>query len=128
MTAMIRNLGKMSSIGILEPLTDESERVCEQLRNEQALKDARIHPFNVLIALKQYATGHGDKGSLKWEPVSMVQSALDDAFYKSFKVKYISGDSCRGGTGCMSRLPPPPPQGPVIHQLYCLQNHKNIQD
>lgn len=86
MTAMIRNLGKMSSIGVIDPLTDEAAIVCNQLRDEKVLKDARIHPFNVLVALKQYASGHGDKGSLKWEPNSMIQSALDDAFYKSFKV------------------------------------------
>jgi len=87
MTAMIRNLGKMSSIGLLEPLTDEAGTVCKQLGDEKALKDARIHPFNVLVALKQYAAGHGERGRRKWRANARILLALDDAFYKSFKVK-----------------------------------------
>ncbi|XP_031560908.1 60 kDa SS-A/Ro ribonucleoprotein-like [Actinia tenebrosa] len=85
MTAMIRNLGKMTSIGILEPLTDEADKVTTKLRDMEALKAARIHPFNVLVALKLYGQGHGDKGKLSWEPNSMISSALDDAYYLSFK-------------------------------------------
>lgn len=87
MTAMIRNLGKMTSIGILDPLTDEAEKVTEKLKDVDTLKGARIHPFNVLVALKLYGQGHGDKGKLKWEPNSMISSALDEAYYLSFKVK-----------------------------------------
>ncbi|EDO47247.1 predicted protein [Nematostella vectensis] len=85
MTAMIRNLGKMTAIKVLEPLSDEAGKVCDMLRNEKSLKDARIHPFNVLLALHQYKKGHGDKGKLKWEPNAAVVSALDAAFYLSFK-------------------------------------------
>jgi 60 kDa SS-A/Ro ribonucleoprotein len=94
MTAMIRNLGKMTSIDILQPLTDEAGKVTEKLRDEKALKDARIHPFGVLVAMKTYNQGHGDKGKLKWEANSMISSALNDAFYLSFKVKYGNDKPC----------------------------------
>lgn len=48
------------------------------------LKKARIHPFSVLLALKTYQSGHGDKGKLQWNPVQQVVNALDSAFYASF--------------------------------------------
>ena len=51
------------------------------------LPRARIHPFNVLVALKTYESGHGEKGKLKWEVNQSVVSALDAAFYMSFKVR-----------------------------------------
>lgn len=90
MTAMIRNLGKMSSIGLLKPLSQHASMVCERLRDETMLKKARIHPFNVLLALKTYQQGHGDKGKLSWEVNQAIVGALNDAFYLSFKVSYYT--------------------------------------
>ena len=86
MTAMIRNLGKMTSIGLLKPLSSHASIVCKRLQDETLLKKARIHPFNVLVALKTYGNGKGDKGKLKWEVNQTIARALDDAFYTSFKV------------------------------------------
>lgn len=86
MTAMIRNLGKMSAIGLLKPLSSHAALVCQRLHDESMLKKARIHPFNVLVALKTYQNGHGDRGKLKWDVNQSIVQALDDAFYMSFKV------------------------------------------
>jgi len=36
------------------------------------------------VAQKIYAQGHGDKGALKWSPVSEIVDALDEAFYATF--------------------------------------------
>ena len=47
---------------------------------------ARIHPFNVLVALKTYQSGHGEKGKLRWTVNSAICDALEEAFYSSFKV------------------------------------------
>ena len=85
MTAMIRNLGKMTSLGLLGPFSDAKREIVRKLRDETALKHARIHPLAVLVAQKVYAQGHGDKGALKWSPVSAVVDALDDAFYATFQ-------------------------------------------
>lgn len=85
MTAMIRNLGKMSSIGLLKPLSSHASLVCSRLREESLLRKARIHPFNVLVALKTYEKGKGDKGKLKWEANQSIVEALDNAFYMTFK-------------------------------------------
>jgi 60 kDa SS-A/Ro ribonucleoprotein len=85
MTAMIRNLGKMSSIGLLKTnLSDEVKHVVANLTNPNALKKARVHPISLLVALKTYEKGHGDKGSLAWKPVSHIVDALNDAFYMAF--------------------------------------------
>jgi len=84
LTAMIRNLGKMSSIGVLRPNTKHTKMVCDQLRDKEALAKQRIHPFNVLLALTTYSAGKGVKGSLQWNPVSQVCDALEDAYDASF--------------------------------------------
>lgn len=87
MTAMIRNLGKMTAIELLKPLSSHSALVCQRLRDETLLRKARIHPFNVLVALKTYENGRGEKGKLSWQVNQTIVQALDDAFYMSFKVK-----------------------------------------
>ena len=92
MTAMIRNLGKMSSVGLFED-TDEHPgekfalKIAAQLTNEELLKTARIHPFKILLALEVYRRGEGDKGSNKWEQNKHILTALDKAFYLAFKVR-----------------------------------------
>jgi len=85
MTAMIRNLGKMTSLGLLGPFSDAKRLIVRKLRDETALKRARIHPLAILVAQKIYAQGHGDSGSLKWSPVGGVVDALDEAFYATFQ-------------------------------------------
>lgn len=85
MTAMIRNLGKMTSLGLLAPFSDAKRLIIRKLRDETALKQARIHPLVVLVAQKIYAQGHGEKGALKWSPVPAVVDALDEAFYATFQ-------------------------------------------
>uniref|UniRef100_A0A8C4VXT2 Ro60, Y RNA binding protein n=1 Tax=Gopherus evgoodei TaxID=1825980 RepID=A0A8C4VXT2_9SAUR len=85
-TAMLRNLGKMTANSVLEPASPEVAIVCERLRNEKLLKKARIHPFHVLVALKTYKTGHGNQGKLRWLPDKDILEALDVSFYKTFKV------------------------------------------
>lgn len=86
MTALIRNLNKMTAIGLLNENNEQVRLVCEKLCNADLLEKARIHPFSVLLALKQYESGHGDKGSLTWKPNAKIKDALEDAFYISFKV------------------------------------------
>src|SRR6185369_17114938 len=84
MTAMIRNLGKMTAIGLIKLFSDAKKLVVRKLKDETVLKRSRIHPLAVLVAQKIYAQGHGDKGGLKWSPVSAIVDALDAAFYATF--------------------------------------------
>lgn len=85
MTAMIRNLAKMSAIGLLKPFAKENIKVISALTDHDAIRKSRLHPMAVLVALKIYGQGYGDRGSLKWTPVSQICDALDDAFYLAFK-------------------------------------------
>lgn len=84
MTALIRNLGKMTSLGLIQPFSEATKLVVAKLSDEKVLKRARIHPLAVLIAQKVYAQGHGEKGDLKWQPVAKIVDALDAAFYATF--------------------------------------------
>jgi 60 kDa SS-A/Ro ribonucleoprotein len=90
-TALIRNLGKMTSVGLLKPLSTGSKYVCDFLGNLDRLKAARVHPFGLLTALKTYSGGHGFRGSLCWSPVQQIQAALEDAFYASFQLVTPTG-------------------------------------
>lgn len=83
-TAMIRNLGKMTSVGVFT--SDENRTlVIDRLNDEQRIKGSRIHPLKVYAAINTYNEGRGLKGDLRWNPDRKIQSALDDAFDLSFK-------------------------------------------
>jgi 60 kDa SS-A/Ro ribonucleoprotein len=84
MTALIRNLGKLSSAGVLKPLGDGLPLVLSALADTSRVRKARVHPISILLALKTYAQGRGEKGSLTWEPAPQVIDALNAAFYTAF--------------------------------------------
>jgi len=83
-TALIRNLAKMTSVGLIKPLSQASKKAAAQIANAEVLKKDRIHPMSILISMKQYSSGHGLKGSLSWTPERSIVDALDDAFYMAF--------------------------------------------
>ena len=84
MTAMIRNLNRMTSAGVLEPSLKEARFVQSRLRNRAALRRARVHPLALLSAARTYANGRGERGSLTWAPNSGIVAALEDAFLLAF--------------------------------------------
>lgn len=84
MTAMIRNLGKMSSVGILTKSSDNEKRIIDALSNKEHLKKSRVHPFTLLVALKIYEQGHGERGTNSWRVNRRIVDALNDAFYAAF--------------------------------------------
>lgn len=90
-TALIRNLGKMTNIGLLKPLSATSRFVREQLENEELLRKGRVHPMTILQAQRVYVQGHGDKGSLSWTPDQSIVDALNAGFYLAFKTVEPTG-------------------------------------
>jgi 60 kDa SS-A/Ro ribonucleoprotein len=105
LTALIRNLGAMTSYGALRPLEKEVETVVRRLTDAAELRKARIHPFNVLMAHAVYRAGRGVKGGLAWQPVGAIVDALDDAFYRSFHTVAPTGKRtmvCIDVSGSMS--------------------------
>lgn len=82
--ALVRNLGKLTAIELVKPMSKASQRVVEKLSNTEVLRKSRLHPLAILTALQVYRQGCGQKGSLSWRPVAQVMDALDDAFYAAF--------------------------------------------
>lgn len=83
-TALIRNLGKLSSIGMTKPMSEHTKLIVSKLTDKEGLQKGRVHPMTVLYAMKTYAQGHGLKGSLSWTAERAIIDALDEAFYASF--------------------------------------------
>ena len=90
-TALVRNLGRLSSIGFFDysvvgrELAGENRaKVCGMLRDSEYLKRGRIHPIAILFAKGVYASGRGNFGKMSWNVDGRVLQALDDAFFLSF--------------------------------------------
>ena len=86
--ALLRNLGNMSKVGLLKPLSAAANTVVDKLSGDKAAQSFaknRVHPVAIMIAMNQYAAGRGFKGAGTWTPVPTVVDALDDAFYNAFK-------------------------------------------
>lgn len=84
LTALIRNLGKMTNVGLLKPMSTEAGIVVSKLSDKDYILKSRLHPLSILVALKTYQQGYGVKGSLSWKSVREIVDALDEAFYLSF--------------------------------------------
>lgn len=104
MTATIRNLNKMTSVGLLTERSAATKTVVERLTSEDALRKARVHPIALLVALKTYEQGHGRLGSLTWSPVKRVVNALDEAFYLSFDFVEPTGLRWELGIDCSGSM------------------------
>ena len=84
MTALVRNLATMTRVGVIAPLGDHTAAICARISSADQLKKARVHPIQLLSALKTYAQGHGERGNSTWTPVQSIVDALDAGFYASF--------------------------------------------
>jgi 60 kDa SS-A/Ro ribonucleoprotein len=83
-TALIRNLPKMTRVGLLEQRSDATREVKRRLGDADGLKRGRVHPLSMLVALTTYSAGRSARGSGTWTPVQPIVDALDDGFYLAF--------------------------------------------
>lgn len=83
MTALLRNLASLTSIGLFE---DKAilDLVVKHLTDKDAVQKSRIHPVNVIIAWFVYRKGHGFKGKLTWTPVPAIRDALEQMAVLAF--------------------------------------------
>jgi len=81
MTALIRNLGKLSNIGVA---SSRRQEIVAMLGNEKQIRDSKLHPFAILVAMKVYSKGAGELGSMTWAVDSYIVTALSNAFVMSF--------------------------------------------
>jgi 60 kDa SS-A/Ro ribonucleoprotein len=89
--ALVRQLGRLTAAGALAPFSEGAEHVREVLSDRERILRARLHPMALLLALKTYASGHGQRGQLAWEPVSAIVEALNAAFYTAFSAVEPAG-------------------------------------
>lgn len=90
-TALMRQLPRLTRLGMLPQLGGRTAEVAKQLYDEKLLLKARVHPINVLVAQKTYAQGRSERGSSTWTPTRQIIDALDAAFYKAFGVVEPAG-------------------------------------
>jgi 60 kDa SS-A/Ro ribonucleoprotein len=87
-TALIRNLARMTQIGALRPMGDATRRAVARLTDAEALKHARVHPMDLFLALRVYASGRAQPNPSApprtWDPVPAVVDALEEAYELSF--------------------------------------------
>ncbi len=86
--AMLRNLGSLTNLGVLRvDSVNNLERVEAVLNNRDYLRKARIHPIDVLKALKTYSSG-GKIGRSKktWTPIPRIVDILEKTVELSFAV------------------------------------------
>jgi 60 kDa SS-A/Ro ribonucleoprotein len=83
-TALLRQLPRLTRLGLVTPLGPWTARVVNQLADVDRLRAARVHPLQVLVAQRTYASGRSDKGTSTWTPSRPVVDGLDAAFYAAF--------------------------------------------
>lgn len=113
-TALLRNLGKLSSVGLLTPLSAAANTVMGRLTDSERLRKDRVHPIHILTAMKVYEQGHpmerGPDGRFRaikyrWNPMPQVVDACDRGFYAAFRAVLPTGKrwllalDCSGSMG-----------------------------
>lgn len=91
LTAMVRNLGKMTQVGLVTRMSDAERMIVDRLRNQDQIAGSRMHPMQILIAMKQYQKGRGHRGSLSWDASSNIVDALNGAFEMAFGNVEVTG-------------------------------------
>jgi 60 kDa SS-A/Ro ribonucleoprotein len=83
-TALMRQLPRLTRLGVLTQMSPVTAVVAAQLADRERLIAARVHPVNILVALRTYAGGRSVRGSTTWTPVPAITDALDAAFYAAY--------------------------------------------
>lgn len=81
-TALMRQLPRLTNLGLTTGATGKV--LAKQLVDVERLKRGRVHPINVLVAQRTYASGVSARGSNTWTPTAKITDALDAAFYAAY--------------------------------------------
>jgi 60 kDa SS-A/Ro ribonucleoprotein len=83
-TALLRQLPRLTRLGMLALTGTWATFVTQQLTSVERLRRGRVHPLQLLVAQRTYASGRSDRGSSTWTPSRLIVDALDAAFYVAF--------------------------------------------
>ena len=114
MTAMVRNLGTMSKVGLLKPMNAASKLVVSRLNDEAIVKKSKIHPLQVLLAQGTYETGRGMRSDASWTVVPTIVEALENTFYLAFANATPTGKSIYIGVDVSGSMGGGLPSAPSI--------------
>jgi 60 kDa SS-A/Ro ribonucleoprotein len=92
--AMLRNLGSLTALGVLrgDRKRGNLKRLEKVLCDRRHLRNGRIHPIDILKALKTYQSGGKlGKSQKTWEPIPHILDILDRALALSFQVLEPTG-------------------------------------
>jgi len=94
-TAVIRNLARMTRIGTLKPFSPAVSTVVRRLTSQEQLAKGRVHPMDLYLALMVYKSGfsqpHSKADPERWVPIPDVLDALEAAWELSFGYTPPSG-------------------------------------
>ncbi len=68
LTALVRNLGVMSGVGLLAPMSEAAKTVAARLTDREALRRARVHPRGGAGGAEDLRAGPGDAGEGPLDP------------------------------------------------------------
>lgn len=88
-TALIRQLPRLTKLGLTKGRT--GTLIAKQLVDVEQLKRGRVHPINMLVAQRTYASGQSARGDGTWSPTPLIIDALHDGFYASYGAVEPSG-------------------------------------
>jgi 60 kDa SS-A/Ro ribonucleoprotein len=95
LTAVLRNLARMTRIGTLAPFAKANDIVIKRLTDPVALAKARVHPMNVYLTLRLYNGGisqpHPKAPPEYWTPVPAILDALEETYDLSYGYTEPSG-------------------------------------
>lgn len=89
-TALMRQLPRLTRLGVLNG-GETLDAVTSVLTDPEALRGGRVHPLQILLALRTYTSGRSLRGDTSWSPNPAVSNALDRAFYASFSTLRPAG-------------------------------------
>lgn len=90
-TALMRQLPRLTKLGMLTGRGSRVDEVAARLQDAERLRKARVHPVNVLVAQRTYASGQSARGESSWSPARKIVDALDAAFYNAFSAVRPAG-------------------------------------
>lgn len=88
-TALIRQLPRLTKLGLTKGRT--GALIAKQLVDVEQLKRGRVHPINMLVAQRTYASGQSARGDGTWSPTPVIIDALHDGFYAAYGAVEPSG-------------------------------------